>query len=96
MPAYVMVLAEARPDRAEGVAQYTKSVQPLLAAAGGRPLIRGAAATTVAGPDFAGSGLVIEFPDVGAAAAFFEQDAYRALVALRDASFARIEIQIVG
>jgi uncharacterized protein (DUF1330 family) len=96
MPAYVMVLAEARHDKADGVAEYSRGVAPLLAAAGGKPLLRGAAAKTIAGPDFTGNGLVLEFPDVGAAEAFFEQDAYRALVPLRDESFSRIEIQIVG
>jgi uncharacterized protein (DUF1330 family) len=96
MPAHVIVLATPRSDRSEGAAKYSQAVQPLLAAAGAKAVFRGPVTQTVAGGESATTGLVLEFPDADAAASFFAQDAYMALVPLRDESFARIEIHIVG
>ena len=96
MPAYVIVLARPRPDRSEDAAKYSQAVQPLLAAAGVKPVFRGPVSKTVAGEGSVATGMVLEFPDQQAAAAFFAQDAYQALVPLRDESFARMEIHIVG
>jgi len=96
MPAHVIVLATPRPERAEDAAKYSQAVQPLLAAAGARPLLRGPVSETIAGVGGAATGMVLEFPDLVAAADFFAQDAYQSLVGLRDDSFARMEIHIVG
>lgn len=96
MPAHVIVLAAPRPEKAEGAARYSQAVQPLLAAAGARPLLRGPVSEAVSGQEGFATGMVLEFPDQAAAHDFFAQDAYQALVDLRDESFALMEIHIVG
>lgn len=96
MAAHVMVLARPKPDRSDGAAKYSQAVQPLLAAAGAKRALHGPVTKTVAGTDIPVTGTVLEFPDADAAAAFFAQDAYTALIPLRDESFALLEIHIVG
>lgn len=96
MPAHVIVLAKPHPHKAEDAVRYAQAVQPLLAAAGARPLFRGPVSETVAGAHAPSTGMVLEFPDYEAATDFFAQDAYQALVALRDEGFAQMEIHIVG
>jgi uncharacterized protein (DUF1330 family) len=71
-------------------------VQPLLAAAGVKVTFRGPVSGSVAGSVASVTGMVLEFPDAGAASDFFAQDAYQALVPLRDQSFDQMEIHIVG
>jgi uncharacterized protein (DUF1330 family) len=96
MPAHVIVLASPRSNRSDGAAKYAQAVQPLLVAAGAKAVFRGPVTKTVAGSESVATGLVLEFPNADAAASFFAQDAYAALIPLRDESFARIEIHIVG
>jgi uncharacterized protein (DUF1330 family) len=96
MPTHVIVLATPHPHKAEDAARYAQAVQPLLATAGAKPLFRGPVTVTVAGGDTPSTGMVLEFPDHEAATDFFAQDAYQALVAIRDEAFARMEIHIVG
>lgn len=96
MPAHAIVLAKPHPHKAEEAERYSNAVQPLLAAAGTRPLFRGPVSTTVSGTSRPAIGMVLEFPDLAAAREFFAQGAYQALVDLRDDSFAMMEIHIVG
>jgi len=96
MTAHVIVLAAPRPDKTEEAARYSNAVQPLLAAAGVRPLFRGPVSATVTGASGLAIGMVLEFPDLTAAREFFAQDAYQGLVDLRNDSFALMEIHIVG
>lgn len=96
MSAHVIVLAAPRPEKVAEAARYSQAVQPLLAAAGARLLFRGPVSETVSGASGVATGMVLEFTDLTAARDFFVQDAYRALVDLRDNSFALMEIHIVG
>lgn len=96
MPAHVMVLATPHPEMAEAAARYSQTVQPLLVAAGARPLFRGPVSETIAGEGAVATGMVLEFSDTAAARDFFAQDAYQALVSVRDEGFARMEIHIIG
>ena len=95
MTARVVVLASPKPDMAEGAAKYAAGVQPLLAAAGVKPAFRGPVAETIAGSSPPATIMVLDFPDAQAATDFFAQDAYQALVPLRDESFARMDIYVV-
>lgn len=95
MPAHVMVLATPHPEKAETAARYSQAVQQLLATAGARPLFRGPVSETIAGEGAAATGMVLEFSDTAAARDFFAQDAYQALLGLRDEGFARMEIHII-
>lgn len=96
MPAHVIILARPHPERAEDAVRYSQAVQPLLIAAGAKPIVRGPVSKTLATADAPSTGMVIEFPDHGAATGFFAQEAYQALIPLRDESFAVMEIHIVG
>lgn len=63
--------------------QYRQQVPALIAAQGGRYLVRGGAAQALEG-DYAPRRLVIiEFPDMARLRAFYDAPAYQALVALR-------------
>ncbi|MBY8977909.1 DUF1330 domain-containing protein [Rhodobacteraceae bacterium NNCM2] len=92
MTAHVVVVATPDPAKADGARTYVESVQPLLKAAGVQAVVRGPVAETLAGNAPAASVTVLAFPDGAAATAFFEQEAYQALIPLRDESFARMEI----
>ncbi len=96
MPAHVIILARPHPEKAEDAARYAQAVQPLLTAAGAKPIIRSPVSKTVASVGAPSAGMVFEFPNYDAATGFFAQDAYQALVPLRDQSFAMMEIHIVG
>lgn len=96
MTSQVVVLASPVPEKAEGAAKYSEAVRPLLAAAGVKPSFRGPVAETIAGSEPPAVIMVLEFPDTKAAADFFAQDAYQALIPLRDESFERMEIYVVG
>ena len=104
MTAHVLVLARPDPENADIAKRYAEGVQPLLAAAGIAPTLRGpvaeALAQTGAGTDAGAeppaTAMMLDFPDVGAARAFFAQPAYQALIPLRDAGFLRMDIYLVG
>lgn len=96
MPAYVVVLAAPRPDKSEELAGYAQATEPLREAAGGKIVFRGPVLKTIAGDDFAHMGIILEFPDADAAAGFYANDAYKALNDLRDESFDRLQIHILG
>ena len=93
MTARVVILATPREAPGDAPAQYAEGVQPLLKAAGASLAVRG---PVVAGDAGAPKSItVLEFPDSQKARDFFGQDAYRALIPLRDASFAQMDIHIV-
>jgi uncharacterized protein (DUF1330 family) len=96
LTAYAIVLASPSAENAEGAKAYSAGVQPLLAAAGVKVAFRGPVSESVAGSVAPAIGMVLEFPDTSAAHAFFAQEAYQALVALRDQSFDQMEIHIVN
>lgn len=96
MSAHVVALATPNPQEAESAAAYGAGVQPLLAEAGVKAVFRGPVAATIAGQNPPSVILVLEFPDGNAARAFFEQDAYKKLIPLRDKGFSRMEIFQIG
>ncbi len=96
MSAYVVVLATPSPDGAEAMAAYSAGVQPLLAPAGAKIVVRGPVSAALAGETPPAMILVLEFVDAEAAHGFFTQDAYRKLIPLRNKGFTRLEILQVG
>ena len=96
MAAYVLVLAKPRSDKSEELAQYAKATEPLREAAGGKVVFRGPVTRTIAGDYSLAMGIVLEFPDSGAAASFFDNDGYKALRELRDESFHSLQIHVLG
>ena len=96
MTAKIIVLATPNPEKTAGAKSYSEQVQPLLQAAGVKPTFRGPVAEAIAGDTPPSTIMLLEFPNAAAASAFFSQDAYQALVPLRDESFTRMEIYLVG
>lgn len=95
MTAHVLVLSSPDPVGAESRQKYAGGVRPLLAAAGAKPLLSGAIVETPAGSDRAGTVTVLEFPNAALAKAFFEQEAYKALIPYRDKGFSQMEILVI-
>lgn len=96
MTTKVVVLATPNPEKTAGAKAYSEAVQPLLKAAGVSPSFRGPVAEAVAGDTPPATVMLLEFPTDEAASAFFAQEAYQELVALRDDSFTRMEIYRIG
>ena len=81
MPAYIIADIEITdPDRYTG---YTKTVGATVAQYGGRFLARGGRAEKLDGAREPGRIVVIEFPSVERARAWWDSDEYRGLKAIR-------------
>lgn len=63
--------------------QYRQQVPALIAAQGGRYLVRGGAAEALEGDYSPRRLVIIEFPDMQRLRAFYDSPAYKALIALR-------------
>jgi len=85
MPAYVIASVTDARD-AEKLAEYRRGNTDVVAAHGGRFLARGGAQETLEGDRRAVRVVIIEFPDVAAARAWYESDAYAPLRELRQSA----------
>lgn len=84
MKAYL--IATVRVDDPETYREYTKRTPALIAAAGGRFLVRGGPVETLEGPDFQNRLVVVEFPSLAAAKDFYASEAYREAMGYRTRS----------
>lgn len=64
----------------EGYAQYQKDVPQTISDFGGRYLVRGGAATQIEGESQGGRNVVLEFPSREQAEAWYNSDAYQAIL----------------
>jgi len=91
MTAYV--ISRVRIDDAEGMAQYLQEVPPVVAAHGGEYVVRTADVTPLEGDWSHDRVVVLRFPDVAAAQAWYDSPDYAGLRALRQqASEAQIVV----
>ena len=81
MPAYLV--AEMEVSDPETYARYRARVPEVIAAHGGRFLVRGGTTEAKEGPPPAGRVVVIEFPDMAAARRFYDGPDYQAILPLR-------------
>ena len=81
MAAYIIV--EVDVTDAAGYEDYKKMVPPTLAAHGGKFVVRGGACETLEGNWRPSRVVVLEFPSVARAKAWWASDEYRAAKALR-------------
>jgi uncharacterized protein (DUF1330 family) len=82
MPAYLIANITVKdPVR---FAEYREKVAPMIAAQGGRYLIRGGAVTVVEGEPFLNRVVVLEYPDMETLKRFYHGAAYAPLIALRE------------
>jgi uncharacterized protein (DUF1330 family) len=65
-------------------AEYREKVAPMIAAHGGRYLIRGGAVTVVEGDPFLNRVVVLEYPSMEALKSFYHGADYAPLLALRE------------
>lgn len=77
------VIAEIKVLRPEPYREYVAAVTPLVAAFGGRYLVRGGAAEGREGVEPKGRIVVLEFPSLEAARAFSDSPEYAAIARLR-------------
>jgi uncharacterized protein (DUF1330 family) len=84
MPAYV--IAEIEVADPEAYAPYRARTPDVVAAHGGRFLVRGGAVEPLEGDPPVGRIVVIEFPDLEAARRFYASPEYRAILPLRQAA----------
>jgi uncharacterized protein (DUF1330 family) len=83
MTAYV--IAQLTVTDAAGFEAYRRAAEPIVAAHGGRFLVRGRAAASLEGEIDRPQTLLIEFPDKAAAERFYTSPEYRAIMPLRRA-----------
>ena len=81
MPAYLVARIDVRD--AAGFDAYREAVTPVIAAYGGRYLVRGGAADVLEGPPPPGRLVVLEFPTMDAARTFYNSDDYAPALKLR-------------
>jgi uncharacterized protein (DUF1330 family) len=81
MPAYL--IAEMEVSDPDTYAQYRAKVTEVLAAHGGRFIVRGGTSEAKEGTPPAGRVVVIEFPDMAAARLFYGSPDYQAILPLR-------------
>ena len=62
---------------------YRAEVPALIAAHGGRYLVRGGAVTVLEGPGVPQRQVILEFPDMGQLQAFYRSPDYQRLIAVR-------------
>lgn len=84
MPAYL--IANIRVTDPARFAEYRDRVAPMIAAYGGRYLIRGGAVTPVEGEPVLDRVVVLEFPDMPALRRFYDSADYAPLIALRQSA----------
>ncbi|VAV91341.1 hypothetical protein MNBD_ACTINO02-2682 [hydrothermal vent metagenome] len=92
--ATLLVTLTAAPDQDSARGRYVAGVQPLLKAAGGRPVKRLRVIDAIVGSAGTSMALVMDFDSADAIAAVFASAAYQALVDDRDMAFSNIEILI--
>ena len=82
-PAKAYIIAEVAVDDPQGFEAYRAAVAPLIAAFGGRYLVRGGAVHALEGEAPGARMVVIEFPSLAAAETFWHSEEYRPVAALR-------------
>lgn len=77
------LVAEVAIQDADGFEEYRSAVAPMIAAFGGRYLVRGGTVTSLEGEAQTARVVVIEFPDLASARHFWSSDEYAPVAAIR-------------
>ena len=80
------IIAEVEVHDADGFEAYRSGVAPMIAAFGGRYLVRGGSITTLEGDAPTSRIVVLEFPSKAEAETFWHSEEYRPVAALRHQS----------
>lgn len=84
MKGYVLALIDV--EDAQGYSAYAQGVPATIAAHGGRYVVRAGAKTPCEGEAPAGRVVILEFPSVAQARAWYDSKEYQALAPLRQAA----------
>ncbi|MER7545295.1 DUF1330 domain-containing protein [Actinomadura sp.] len=82
MTAYALAHLRPQPPLHEDVFTYMERIQDTMDPFGGRFLVHGTAPDVIEGP-LEGAYVLIEFPDMDKARAWYESDAYQAILPMR-------------
>jgi uncharacterized protein (DUF1330 family) len=94
MPAYIHADIEITDPVA--YERYRAEVPALIAAHGGRYLVRGGATTVLEGTGVPGRQVILEFPDMAQLQAFYRAPEYQRLLAIRQAASRGTLVAIEG
>lgn len=86
MPAYFIALVDVHDVNAGPYGRYREQVAPIVAAHGGRFVVRGGAQAVLEGEWPESRTVVIVFDDMAQARAFYDSPDYQAIVPLRQAA----------
>lgn len=84
MPAYL--IANLKVHDPARFAEYRDKVAPMIAAFGGRYLVRGGAVTEAEGKPGLDRVVIVEYPDMATLRAFYDSPEYAPLIALRQSA----------
>jgi uncharacterized protein (DUF1330 family) len=90
MSVILTTIATLDPDGSDALDRYASVVIPLIEAAQGTVLCRGALRETIVGDDCPGFIAVMQFPDAARVHAMFDSPAYKAAIADRQRAFREI------
>ncbi|MBM95936.1 MAG: hypothetical protein CMI09_08845 [Oceanospirillaceae bacterium] len=94
MTAMMFALATVNPEAKEKAAEYSEGVKPLLGQYGGKPVGRYPISAQLVGEHAANVLLQVEFPATADVMTFLDSPEYRALIPLREAGFASMQIYV--
>jgi uncharacterized protein (DUF1330 family) len=94
MAAYIY--ANVQVTDAQAYEDYRRDVPAVIAAHGGRYLVRGGATEVLEGDASPARQVILEFPDMAHLKAFYESPEYRALIPLRQRASKGVLIAIEG
>ena len=94
MSVIVLVQGNPIPEKAETLQQYQQVARTVIAKHGGQPIARGSGVATLHGGQQRKVGIVVRFPDLAAAQAWYNDPDYQRVLPLRDQSYAELEINV--
>jgi len=83
-PMSAYIVARVKVTDPEQYSRYTARTPECIAAFGGRFIVRGAAPVTLEGPEFRDRMVILEFPSLERAKAFYASPEYTGIKALRE------------
>ena len=94
MSVIVLVQGNPIPEKAETLQQYQQVARTVIAKHGGQPIARGSGVASLHGGQQRKVGIVVRFPDLAAAQAWYNDPDYQRVLPLRDQSFTELEINV--
>ncbi len=94
MSVLVLVQGNPLPEKADTLQQYQQVARTIIAKHGGQVVARGAGVASLHGGQPRKVGIVVRFPDLAAAQAWYNDPEYQQVLPLRDQSYAELEINV--